>query len=227
MLHHSVIFAAQVGHIPAIVYDYMARWISYNANANKLSSLEDGKIWTYGTLDFYCGQLALNPRTFQATMKFLVEQGYLKIKHKGKGGKKLWICLGTKMPNIPAKELPYEEQFFEFFSAANDSSKQFGDNLSTENSFNADFAQNDDSFNADFAQNNLFDAKSARNISFDAKSALNNTTQPPSEAPAQATTTNLYARTKPVPPRFSLPLSLLRLLLLPIISDFLWIIPIR
>ena len=53
LAHYSPTFVAQVGPYPAMVYDYVVRWICTNAEKKRRTAEEDGKIWTYAYFSRY------------------------------------------------------------------------------------------------------------------------------------------------------------------------------
>ena len=101
-----------LGPFMALVYDFIIGWIFSNAENKRMAAFEDGKWWTYGSVDYYAHHIGFKKRTFQRAVAELVKQDYLQVKHKG-SKRELWFCLGSKIPDIPLDELPLQGKLFD------------------------------------------------------------------------------------------------------------------
>ena len=113
-LQYSPTLSGIIGLVAAIVYDYIIRLIFHNYSMKYKTAYEGGKWWTFANLDYYVNAFGggISKRNFQHTVAFLVEKGYLQLKHKGRA-KIMWFALGDKVPNIPTNELPLQGKFFD------------------------------------------------------------------------------------------------------------------
>ena len=146
MLHVSNELALAIGAYPALIYDFVVRWIYSNAQNNRKTAFVEGMWWTYNTLEYYSGCFSgfMSVRTFQNSVKFLAKKDFLKVKHKGHGRTELWFALGEKIPNVISEALPLNGKYLTMFNAGDAPNNSFNAGDAPNNSFNAKIA----SFNA-------------------------------------------------------------------------------
>ena len=139
MLHVSNEMALAIGVCPALIYDFVVRWIYSNAQNNRKTAFVDGMWWTYNTLEYYAGSFSafMSARTFQRSVKFLEKSDFLKVKHKGHGKTNIWFALGDKIPNVSPDALPLNGKYLALFNdtvtpknSFNDTAASFNDTLS-------------------------------------------------------------------------------------------------